>query len=181
MVTTFSERTEVLLERFDRAPLNMRTQRFMSAGQAPSADIRYFATTIQVLAWATVSDEAGSTAERKQVKHDLPREEMKSHFVHWLRDPVRRFVMSRNSQDFDSAIDCAVQEESNESPCSDFSGIPRVDENQRQSDSDAAELKRRLENNESSFSRRVHPGQQRGQRVFLGQRFRGSTGHLVGH
>lgn len=182
--TTFSELKEVLLRRFDTEPLTVRTQRFMSARQAPSEDIRSFATRIQMLAQATVSDEADNTAERKKIRQELLREQMKSQFVQGLRDPVRRFVMSRNPQTFDAAVDCAAQEESNESLCSSLSGIRLVDEHQRQSGSDVDELKRRLENIETLLSRREQPRQQRGQRTFWGQGSRecyvcGNTGHLA--
>lgn len=92
--------------------------------------------------------------------------------------------MSRNPQTFDAAVDCAVQEESNESLCNSLSGVRLVDEPQRQSGSDVDELKCRLENIESLLSRKEQPGQQRGQRTFWGRGSRacyvcGSTGHLA--
>lgn len=166
---TFTELKQVLLSRFDTEPLTIRVQRFMGARQLPSEDVRTFATRVQILAQATVMDSDGSPDAKSKMRQELLLEQVRSQFVAGLRDPVRRFVMSRDPKSFDDAVDFAAREEANESLSNGIAGIRLVSEGDGKEKTELQELKERLSNIEKmlmeqtrlpSFNRR--PGRSTG-------------------
>ncbi|KAG0417619.1 hypothetical protein HPB47_005469 [Ixodes persulcatus] len=143
---TFAELRLILLGRFDTEPQTVRMQRFMSARQLPSEDVRSFATRVQMLARATVMDSDGSEEARSLIRQELLVEQMRSQFVAGLRDPVRRFVMSRDPKSFDEAVDVAAKEEANESLSNGVAGIRVVRESEGTDQTEMQQLKERLSN-----------------------------------
>lgn len=143
---TFAELRLILLGRFDTEPQTVRMQRFMGARQLPSEDVRSFATRVQMLARATVMDSDGSEEARSLIRQELLVEQMRSQFVAGLRDPVRRFVMSRDPKSFDEAVDVAAKEEANESLSNGVAGIRVVRESEGTDQTEMQQLKERLTN-----------------------------------
>lgn len=140
---TFEELKAVLIERFDTEPYSVRIQKFMGASQRAGEDVRAFATRVQILGRATLDHGSSVLNDTTGVVNQLLKEQMRSQFVNGLREPVRRFVLSRSPKDFNEAVDVAAQEEANETLSS---GVARIhivggadDKNQ-----EIVELKERL-------------------------------------
>lgn len=169
---TFAELKKVLLDRFDTEPQTVRVQRFMGARQLPSEDVRSFATRVQILAQATVVSSDGSQDARSQIRQELLLEQMRSQFVAGLRDPVRRFVMSRDPKSFDEAVDFAAREESNESLSNGVAGVRLVSEGESRDKAELQELKERLGNIERMLTEQARPPP-------VGRRTGGSRGPLT--
>lgn len=110
---TFAKLKQALLKRFDTESHSSKLQNFMSVKQNPDEDVRSYATRVQMLAYATLSD-SREDDEKYALRKELMQEQMCSQFVNGLRDPVRRFVLSRSPKEFGVAVEVAAQEEANE-------------------------------------------------------------------
>ncbi|KAL1463930.1 hypothetical protein MTO96_043124 [Rhipicephalus appendiculatus] len=112
--TTFSEFKTLALKRFDTEPLIFKMERFLNARQREDEEVRSFASRLRMLGTATLVGTSGEDTWKAELRHEILSEEMLSRFLAGLRDPVRRFVLSRDPKTFDEAIDVAVKEELNE-------------------------------------------------------------------
>ncbi|KAH9377927.1 hypothetical protein HPB48_013923 [Haemaphysalis longicornis] len=54
------------------------------------------------------------TEVKRELRKELLNEQLRTQFLNGLRDPVRRFTLSRDPKNFQEAIDAAVREERNE-------------------------------------------------------------------
>lgn len=114
-VTTFTAFKALALERFDAEPQNVKLSKFLAAKQNAGEDVRAFAGRLRVLGNATLGTNALEGAqEKREMRRQLLSEQMLSQFVGGLRDPIRRFTLSRDPETFDAAIEIAVKEERNE-------------------------------------------------------------------
>ncbi|KAL1467464.1 hypothetical protein MTO96_042162 [Rhipicephalus appendiculatus] len=112
--TTFSEFKTLALKRFDTEPLIFKMERFLNARQKADEEVRSFASRLRMLRTATLVGTGGEDTLKAELRREMLSEEMLSRFLAGLRDPVRRFVLSRDPKTFDEAIDVAVKEELNE-------------------------------------------------------------------
>lgn len=112
--TTFPEFRALALERFDTEPLSSKVERFRNARQNAGEDARSFANRVRLLGTATLAGSSGEESAKAQLRREILAEQMLSQFLTGLRDPVRRFVLSRDPKTFDEAIDVAAREELNE-------------------------------------------------------------------
>ncbi|KAL1472698.1 hypothetical protein MTO96_039165 [Rhipicephalus appendiculatus] len=112
--TIFSEFKTLALKRFDTEPLILKMERFFNARQKTDEDVRSFASRLRMLGTATLVGTGGEDALKAELRREILSEEMLSRFLAGLRDPVGRFVLSRDPKTFDEAIDVAVKEELNE-------------------------------------------------------------------
>ncbi|KAL1442891.1 hypothetical protein MTO96_046201 [Rhipicephalus appendiculatus] len=112
--TTFSEFKTLALKRFDTEPLIFKMERFLNARQKADEEVRSFASRLRMLGTATLVGTGGEDTLKAELRREMLSEEMLSRFLAGLRDPVRRFVLSRDPKTFDEAIDVAVKEELNE-------------------------------------------------------------------
>lgn len=114
-VTTFTAFKALAFERFDTEPQNVKLSKFLAAKQNAGEDVRAFAGRLRVLGNATLGTNALEGAqEKREMRRQLLSEQMLSQFVGGLRDPIRRFTLSRDPETFDGAIEIAVKEERNE-------------------------------------------------------------------
>ncbi|KAL1476316.1 hypothetical protein MTO96_036597 [Rhipicephalus appendiculatus] len=111
---TFSEFKTLALKRFDTDPLIFKMERFLSARQRADEKVRSFASRLRILGTATLVGTSGEDTLKAELRREILSEEILSRFLAGLRDPVRRFVLSRDPKTFDEAIDVAVKEELNE-------------------------------------------------------------------
>ncbi|KAH8009509.1 hypothetical protein HPB51_018155 [Rhipicephalus microplus] len=128
--STYSEFRALALERFDTEPLSSKVERFRNARQNAEEEARSFANRVRLLGTATLANSSGEEPAKTQLRCEILAEQMLSQFLTGLRDPVRRFVLSRDPKSFDEAIDVAAKEERNEK-LSQSSSVPvrHVDEN----------------------------------------------------
>ncbi|CAN7987342.1 unnamed protein product, partial [Ixodes hexagonus] len=106
---TFAELRKVLLKRFDTERPSVRLQRFLAARQERNEDVQTYATRLQSLGMDTLRADHGSwaatqTKDRAKIAGELTKEQLCSQFVNGLRDPFRRFVLSRRPQNFEGAV-----------------------------------------------------------------------------
>lgn len=95
---TFLELKQAILKRFDIEHKSTKLQRFLSAHQNVDEDVQTYATRIQSLGMDTLrvdNESAEPLGDRAKVARELMREQLCSQFVSGLRNPVRRFVLSR--------------------------------------------------------------------------------------
>lgn len=111
---TFPEFRALALERFDTEPLSSKVERFRNARQTAGEEARSFANRVRLLGSATLAGSSGEDSAKAQLRREILAEQMLSQFLTGLRDPVRRFVLSRDPSTFDEAIDVAAKEELNE-------------------------------------------------------------------
>ncbi|KAH7956047.1 hypothetical protein HPB52_005783 [Rhipicephalus sanguineus] len=112
--TTFPEFRSLALKRFDTEPLIIKMEKFLNARQNAGEEVRSFASRVRMLGSATLVDTSGENPMKAQVRREMLAEEVLSRFLAGLRDPIRRFVLSRDPKTFDEAIEVAVKEELNE-------------------------------------------------------------------
>ncbi|KAH7932458.1 hypothetical protein HPB51_029278 [Rhipicephalus microplus] len=139
--STFPEFRALAFERFDTEPLISKVERFRNARQNAGEEARSFANHVLLLGTATLANSCGEEPAKTQRRHEILAEQMMSQFLTGLRDPVRRFLLSRDPKSFDEAIDVAAKEERNEN-LSQSSSVPirHVDEN-----ANAHEMRSRLD------------------------------------
>lgn len=108
---TYSEFKRIALERFDTAPRTVRLRNFLDSRQNIREDVQTYASRLQALACDAFdcSDEESVEQARRYRE-----EQLTAQFVCGLRDPVRRFVLSKNPTNFRLAVEEAVREERNE-------------------------------------------------------------------
>lgn len=112
---TFAEFKALATKRFDTEPEYVKLQRFLSAGQKDGEDVQSFATRLRALGNAAVGTQDGTETEvKRELRKELLNEQLRTQFLNGLRDPVRRFTLSRDPKNFQEAIDAAVREERNE-------------------------------------------------------------------
>ncbi|KAH7983325.1 hypothetical protein HPB52_011111 [Rhipicephalus sanguineus] len=110
----FSEFRSLALKRFDTEPFIIKMEKFLNARQNEGEEVRSFASRVRMLGSATLVDTSGENPMKAQVRREMLAEEVLSRFLTGLRDPIRRFVLSRDPKTFDEAIEVAVREELNE-------------------------------------------------------------------
>ncbi|KAG0428026.1 hypothetical protein HPB47_024971 [Ixodes persulcatus] len=115
LAESFSEFKRLALAYFDTDPPSVRLTRFLEARQRPEEEVRAFASRLQALGYDTLSMDDAGGAERAKYAKEFLHEQMRSQFVSSLRDPVRRYVLSKNPATFEAAVEAAVHEERNES------------------------------------------------------------------
>ncbi|KAL1444081.1 hypothetical protein MTO96_045686 [Rhipicephalus appendiculatus] len=139
--STFPEFRSLALERFDTEPLSSRVERFRNARQNAGEEARSFANRVRLLGTATLAGSSGEDSAKAQLRREILAEQMLSQFLTGLRDPVRRFVLSRDPKTFDEAIDVAAREELNEKLSRNHAvPVRHVEQN-----ADAQELRSRLD------------------------------------
>ncbi|KAL1446912.1 hypothetical protein MTO96_044452 [Rhipicephalus appendiculatus] len=139
--TTFSEFKTLALKRFDTEPLIFKVERFRNARQNAGQEARSFANRVRLLGTATLAGYTGEDSAKAQLRREILAEQMLSQFLTGLRDPVRRFVLSRDPKTFDEAIDVAAREELNEK----LSRNHTVPVRHIEQNADAQELRSRLD------------------------------------
>lgn len=111
---TFAEFKKLAFRYFDRDPPSVKLRRFLDARQKPGEDARAFASRLRFLGNDTLAREPGPDSAKQKHAKELLLEQMRCQFVTGLRDPVRRFVLSKAPTTFEGAIEAAVDEECNE-------------------------------------------------------------------
>lgn len=167
--TTFRELKEAILKRFDVETKSTKLQRFLSAHQNVDEDVQTYATRIQSLGVDTLragGESAEPPSDRAKIARELMREQLCSQFVSGLRNPVRRFVLSRRPQNFEEAVEVATQEELNENLTRTAHPVRLVSHSD-----DMKELRERLANLERLLEQREERPQKRP--GFRGRRFSG--------
>ncbi|KAH8022795.1 hypothetical protein HPB51_005160 [Rhipicephalus microplus] len=139
--STYPEFRALALERFDTEPLSSKVETFRNARQNAGEEARSFSNRVRLLGTATLANSSGEEPAKTQLRREILAEQVLSQFLTGLRDPVRRFVLSRDPKSFDEAIDVAAKEERNEK-LSQSSSVPvrHVDEN-----ANAHEMRSRLD------------------------------------
>ncbi|CAN7948443.1 unnamed protein product, partial [Ixodes hexagonus] len=155
LAASFSEFKKLALTYFDTDPPSVRLTRFLEARQKPEEDVRGFASRIQTLGYDTLSKDDASSAERTKYAKEILMEQLKLQFVSNLRDPVRRFVLSKNPSTFEAAVEAAVQEERNESLSSREKRVCVVAADEKPVDREIARLTERLDKLEGLLSQRA--------------------------
>ncbi|KAH8038121.1 hypothetical protein HPB51_022355 [Rhipicephalus microplus] len=141
VASTYPDFRVLALEQFDMEPLSSKVERFGKARQNAGEEARSFANRIRLLGTATLANCSGEEPAKTQLCRETLAEQMLSQVLTGLRDPVHRFVLSRNPKSFDKAIDVAAKEECNEK-LSQSSSVPvrHADEN-----TNAHEMRSRLD------------------------------------
>lgn len=111
---SFAQFKKLALAYFDTEPQHARLQRFREARQMIEEDVRSYASRLQRLGRDALRREEEGDPQKQKYAEEMLREEMRSQFVAGLRDPVRRFVLSRKPDTFDEAVATALDEERNE-------------------------------------------------------------------
>lgn len=151
---TFADLRAALLKRFDTELPGVRLQRFLAARQRDDEDVQTYATRLQSLGTDTLRADRGGVAvpgtdDRAKIARELMREQLCSQFVQGLKDPIRRFVLSRRPERFEEAVEVATQEEANESLASRIQPVRMVGQ-----PSEVDELRERLARLETLFLQR---------------------------
>ncbi|XP_075737208.1 uncharacterized protein LOC142776769 [Rhipicephalus microplus] len=122
-------------------PLIFKTERFLNARQKADEEVRSFASRLRILGTATLASSDSQDPVKASLRREILAEQLLQQFLLGLRDPVRRFVLSRDPKTFDEAIAIAVKEEQNEKVSSSHSlPIRYVEE-----DTDVHEMHSRLD------------------------------------
>ncbi|KAH8042461.1 hypothetical protein HPB51_023471 [Rhipicephalus microplus] len=82
--------------------------------QKADEEVRSFASHLRNLGTATLASSDSQDPVKASLRREILAEQLLSQFLLGLRDPVRRFVLSRDPKTFDEAIAIAVKEEQNE-------------------------------------------------------------------
>ncbi|KAH8027382.1 hypothetical protein HPB51_005008 [Rhipicephalus microplus] len=112
--STFSEFKYLALKRFDTEPPIFEMERFLNTRQKADEEVRSFASRHRILGTATLASSDSQDPVKASLRRELLAEQLLSQFLLGLRNPVRRFVLSRDPKTFDEAIAIAVKEEQNE-------------------------------------------------------------------
>ncbi|KAH8029414.1 hypothetical protein HPB51_000281 [Rhipicephalus microplus] len=89
-------------------------ERFLNARQKADEEVRSFASRLRIHGTATLASSDSQDPVKASLRREILSEQLLSQFFLGLRDPVRRFVLSRDPKTFDKAIAIAVKEEQNE-------------------------------------------------------------------
>ncbi|KAH8030777.1 hypothetical protein HPB51_011617 [Rhipicephalus microplus] len=111
VAATFSEFKYLALKRFDTEPLIFQMERFLNARQKADEEVRSFASRLCMLGTATLAISDNKDLVRASLGREILAEQLLSKFLLGLRDPARRFVLSRDPKTFDEAIAIAAKEE----------------------------------------------------------------------
>ncbi|KAH7931879.1 hypothetical protein HPB51_029661 [Rhipicephalus microplus] len=114
VAATFSEFKYLALKRFDTEPLIFKTERFLNARQRADEEVRSFASRLRMLGTATLASSDSQDPVKASLRREIIAEQLLPQFLLGQRDPVRRFVLSRDPKTFDEVIAIAVKEEQNE-------------------------------------------------------------------
>ncbi|KAH8029345.1 hypothetical protein HPB51_025295 [Rhipicephalus microplus] len=114
VAATFSEFKYLALKRFDTEPLIFKTEQFLNARQKADEEVRSLASRLRMLGTATLSSSDSQDLVKASLRRKILAEQLLSQFLLGLKDPVRRFVFSRDPKTIDEAIAIAVIEEQNE-------------------------------------------------------------------
>uniref|UniRef100_T1IH45 CCHC-type domain-containing protein n=1 Tax=Strigamia maritima TaxID=126957 RepID=T1IH45_STRMM len=115
-IADYKEFKRQVIERFDKKPYITRLQLFMDCKQKLGEDVQTFATRLQTLGYETLEPQEADAAgtARADMAKELLKKQMQSQFIAGLREPIRRFVLSRNPDALSEAIEVAIQEQLNE-------------------------------------------------------------------
>lgn len=161
--TTFAEFKRLALERYDTEPQAVRMTKFLEARQGMNEDVRTFASRIQSLAYSTLaSPREGDTVEKRRYAKELVDEHLKNQFVAGLRDPVRRFVLSKNPTSFEDAVKEAASEERNEAVTGGVAHVRALRSADESRSDEMTALHARLDKLEELLSRQAYQGRPRG-------------------
>lgn len=129
---SFAEFKALAKKRFDTEPAHLKFEKFMAARQSTEEDVRSFASRLRGLGNATLAEYVGEGAEQKmKIARELLAGQLLTHFLKGLKDPVRRFTLSRDPESFEAAVEIAVKEEMHERTVADSqTAVRRTDENQ---------------------------------------------------
>ncbi|KAH8029009.1 hypothetical protein HPB51_021913 [Rhipicephalus microplus] len=111
---TFSEFKYLALKRFDTEPLIFKIEKFLNARKRADEEVRSFARRLRILGTAILASSDSQDPVKASLRREILAEELLSQFLLGPRDPVRRFVLSRDPKTFDEAIAIAAKEEQNE-------------------------------------------------------------------
>ncbi|XP_064465241.1 uncharacterized protein LOC135376668 [Ornithodoros turicata] len=155
---TYEEFKKVAVSRFDTETDSVRRRKFLEAKQGLNEDVRKFASRIQSLAYDTLRPSGDSkNAERERYAREILEDELRTQFVAGLRDPVRRFVLSKKPAEFDDAVQAAADEEENEIVSGASEPVRVLEHHEENAGSHALVwLTERLSRLESLLSRNVH-------------------------
>ncbi|KAH8022384.1 hypothetical protein HPB51_023671 [Rhipicephalus microplus] len=87
---------------------------FLNARQKADEEVRSFASRLRMLGTATLANSDSQDPVKASLRREILAEQLLSQFLLGLRDPVRRFVLSRDPKTFDEAIAIAAKEEQQE-------------------------------------------------------------------
>ncbi|KAH8033902.1 hypothetical protein HPB51_017352 [Rhipicephalus microplus] len=82
--------------------------------QKADEEVRSFASRLRILGTATLASSDSQDPVKALLRREILDEQLLSQFLLGLRDPVCRFVLSRDPKLFDEAVAIAVKEEQNE-------------------------------------------------------------------
>ncbi|XP_077497877.1 uncharacterized protein LOC144108539 [Amblyomma americanum] len=108
---TYKSFKALALKRFDNEPASTKVEKFLNARQNFSEDVRSFASRLKRLGTETLRDVDGEDTSKKSARREILNEQLLSQFLTGLRDPVRRFALSRDPQNFSDAVEVAAREE----------------------------------------------------------------------
>lgn len=114
-VKSFTEFKALAKKRFDTEPAHVKLEKFMGAKQNAGEDVWAFASRLRGLGNATLANyEGDNAAQKREIAKQILRDQLLTHFLNGLRDPVRRFTLSRDPENFEAAIEVAAKEEMHE-------------------------------------------------------------------
>ncbi|KAH9361909.1 hypothetical protein HPB48_003682 [Haemaphysalis longicornis] len=116
----------------------------MCASQKGTEDVQSYAARLRTLGSAAMSGRGDVEPESKrEIRRELPDEQLRPQFLNGLRDPIKRFTLSRDLKTLDEAVDTAVREERNERAVNNgHAPVRSVREGDRETDDLRARLKR---------------------------------------
>ncbi|KAH9375003.1 hypothetical protein HPB48_000538 [Haemaphysalis longicornis] len=112
---TYAEFKEQAQKRLDTEPECEKLRKFMCASQKDAEDVQSFAARLRTLGNAAMDGRGDVEPESKrEIRRELLDEQLRTQFLNGLRDPIKRFTLSRDPKTLDEAVDAAVREERNE-------------------------------------------------------------------
>ncbi|KAH9382453.1 hypothetical protein HPB48_004285 [Haemaphysalis longicornis] len=115
----------------------------MCASQKDAEDVQSFAARLRTLGNAAMGGRRDVEPESKrEIRRELLDEHLRTKLLNGLRDPIKRFTLSRDPKTLGKAVDAAVREERNERAVN--SGHARV-RSVREGDRETDELRAHLE------------------------------------
>lgn len=137
-VKKYPEFIDLMLRRFDNEPESLRLEKFMAAKQETKEDVREFASRLRALGAKTIPKfEAAGAAESRAAADSVLQRQLLSLYVHELRDPVRRYLLSKGPTSFTDAVEAAAAEERNEKLVAPGAALRAVDARDEKNETDS--------------------------------------------
>lgn len=150
-VKKYPEFRDLMLRRFDNEPESLRLEKFMAAKQETKEDVREFASRLRALGAKTIPKfEGAGAAESRAAADSVLQRQLLSLYVNGLRDPVRRYVLSKGPTSFADAVEAAAAEERNEKLVAPGAALRAVDAREEKNETDL--LSQRLDRLEKMFA-----------------------------